>query len=85
MWQGSAGPERANAHQKPKMAATEIEKGASKNRKKSEKNKKMSFEEFKYEEVIKEMMADIEPWLASRNRGALHRTTTHARTLVAVG
>jgi hypothetical protein len=46
MWQGSAGPERANAHQKPKMAATVIEKGASKNRKKSEKNKKMSFEEW---------------------------------------
>jgi hypothetical protein len=46
MWQSSTGPERANARQKLKMAATEFEKGTSKNNKKSEKNKKMSFEEW---------------------------------------
>jgi len=46
LWQSSAGPERPNAHQKPKRTATEIEEGASKNRKKRTKNKKMSFEEW---------------------------------------
>jgi hypothetical protein len=38
MWQRLAGPERAKAHHKSKMAATEIEKGSSNNKKKSEKN-----------------------------------------------
>jgi hypothetical protein len=37
-WQRAPRPERANARQKPEMAATAIQKGASKNRKKSEKN-----------------------------------------------
>ena len=32
-----------------------------------------------------EMMADLEPWLAARNRGASHRKTAQVRSLVAVG
>jgi 3-deoxy-7-phosphoheptulonate synthase len=32
-----------------------------------------------------EMMADLEPWLALRDRGASHRKTAQVRSLVAVG
>ena len=60
-WQSAPRPERANGHQKPAMAATTIQKGASKNRKKSEKNKKMSFEEW----LEWEAMAKVAGWAAA--------------------